>query len=132
MQKHYLISLIITTPHFRMFLKRFNSLLIGFYPLPLPLFTITNYTFQKGKLLKRIFWQVAKQKVFSAVMWTEKLKKHIEHISKHKKWNSRNMQGRPNFIDLCSPQKIITFPYNLIYDWHLETKFPDLHNAISF
>ena len=42
-------------PHFRMFLKKFYPFPIGVYPLPLPLFIFTNYTFQKGRLLKRNF-----------------------------------------------------------------------------
>ena len=42
------------------------------------------------------------------------------------------MLGRPNFIDLCSAQKIITFPVISFTIPHLKAKFPELHNAILF
>ena len=55
-------------------------------------------------------WQ--SKKLFSAVMWAEKLKEHIEQRNKQTKkketrgaWNSSNIQGRPNFIVLRSAQK---------------------------
>ena len=53
--KPYLTSLIITLPILEYFRTKLTPSLLVFASLPLPLFTFTNYTFQKGRLLKRKF-----------------------------------------------------------------------------
>ena len=53
--KPYLLSLTITPPILEYFWTKSTPFLLVFASLPLPLFTFTNNTFQKGRLLKGKF-----------------------------------------------------------------------------
>ena len=122
---------LLLTPDFKIFLKKFTPLL----PINPALFTFTNHTYQKGRVLKQNCWHKAKEKVFfinivnreaQGTFDIQSILEGVPNIRFNILFQSsislgylyvilycwRWKQGRPKFLELISAQKYIP-PYLL-------------------